>query len=57
MWKDPIVEDIRKVRKQLEKEFGTNQDAFLKRIYEQEKKHSDRLVSRSPRKHLTRKVA
>jgi hypothetical protein len=57
MWKDPIVEDIRKVRKQLENEFGPDQDAFLKHIYDQEKKAKSRLVARSPKKLFSRKAA
>ena len=57
MWKDPIVEDVRKVRKQLEKKFGSDQDAFLKHIYDQEKKAKARLVSHSPKKRLAHKAA
>jgi hypothetical protein len=57
MWKDPIVEDIRKTRKKLEKAFGTDQDAFLQHIYSQEKKTKSRLISRSPRKHFVSKAA
>lgn len=57
MWKDPIVEDIRKIRKQLEKKFGSDQDAFLRNIYEQEKMTKARLVSRLPKNHLAHKAA
>jgi hypothetical protein len=57
MWKDPIVEDIRKVRKRLEKEFGPNKDTFLKHIYSQEKRSQAKFVSRSPKKHLSQKAA
>ena len=57
MWKDPIVEEVRKARKQIEKEFGSDTDAFLQHIYDQQKKAKSRLVSRSPKKRFTRKVA
>jgi hypothetical protein len=57
MWKDPIVENVRKVRKQLEKKFGSDQDAFLRHVYDQEKMNTARLVSRSPKKRLTHKAA
>jgi len=57
MWKDPIVEDIRKIRKQLEKKFGPDQDAFLRNIYAQEKMTKARIVSRSPKKKLAHKAA
>jgi hypothetical protein len=57
MWKDPIVEDIRKIRKRLEKKFGPNRSAFLKHIADQEKTSKSRLVSRSPKKRLSHKAA
>jgi hypothetical protein len=57
MWKDPIVEEVRKARKQIEKEFGSDTDAFLQHIYDQQKRVKSRLVSRPPKKHLSRKVA
>ena len=57
MWKDPIVEEVRKARKQLEKEFGNDQEAFLAHIYAQEKKSKHKLVTGSPKKHLTSKAA
>ena len=57
MWKHPIVEDIRKIRKQLEKKFSPDRDAFLRNIYDQEKMTKARLVSRSPKKHFAHKAA
>ena len=57
MWKDPIVEEVRTARKQLEKEFGNDQDALLAHIYAQEKKSKLRLVSGSPKKRVTHKAA
>jgi hypothetical protein len=57
MWRDPIIEEVRKARKQIEKEFGSDTDAFLRHIYEQQKKAKSRLVSRLPKKRLARKVA
>jgi hypothetical protein len=55
MWKDIIVEEVHKVRKKLEKEFGSDADAFLKHIYNQQKKN--KLFFRSPIKQVTHKVA
>ena len=57
MWKDPIVEEMRAVRKQLEKEFGSNDKLLLKRIIEQQKRNKARLVTLSPKPHFSRKAA
>jgi hypothetical protein len=57
MWKDPIVEEIRGIRKKLEKAYGSDSDAYLKHVYEQQKKSKIKLVSRSPQKKPLKKVA
>ena len=57
MWKDTFVEEIRKARKQLEKEFSLSKDAYLAHIYAQQKKSKSKLVSRSPKKPFAHKAA
>jgi hypothetical protein len=57
MWKDPIVQDVRNARKLLEKDFGPDEDAYLRHIYAQQKKNKVRLVSRSSKKPYARKAA
>jgi hypothetical protein len=57
MLKDPIVEEIRKVRKQLETDFNPDQTKFLKQIAEQEKRSKTRLVTREPKKRFSCKAA
>jgi hypothetical protein len=57
MWKDPIVEEVRKVRKQLEKEYGSTMDSIFKRICEQQKQNKARLAKLSPKARILRKAA
>jgi hypothetical protein len=57
MWKDPIVEEIRIVRKQLETDFSPDQTIFLRHIAEQEKRLKTRLVTRGPKKRFSGKAA
>jgi hypothetical protein len=57
MWKDPIVKEVRKVRKQLEKEAGNDLKGFIKNIYAQQQKTTLKLVSRGPKRKLSRKAA
>jgi hypothetical protein len=52
--KDPIVEEIREIRRTLEAEFNANPDNLLEYIYAQQRKKPDRLVAREPRR-LSRK--
>ncbi|MFH1860127.1 MAG: hypothetical protein ABH870_03820 [bacterium] len=57
MIKDPIVEEVRKVRHQIEEEFGNNIKKHIEHIYEEQRKHPERLVSRQPRMLKRKKVA
>ncbi|MDQ7823967.1 MAG: hypothetical protein RDV48_14295 [Candidatus Eremiobacteraeota bacterium] len=43
-WNDPIVEEVRTVRREIEAELGFDFDSFSKHLYE--------MQSRSPRKPL-----
>ena len=54
---DPIVEEVRKVRHQIEKEFGNDVKKHIEHIYQEQQKHSARLVSRQPRMLKRKKVA
>lgn len=44
MWTDPIVEEVRKHRKEIEKDCDNDFDKIFKRIKEREKKYQNRLV-------------
>ncbi len=57
MIKDPIVEEVRKVRHQIEEEFGNNVNKHIEHIYEEQKKHPERLVSRRPQMLKRKKAA
>ena len=57
MIKDPIVEEIRSVRRQLEKEFCNDPNKLLQYIYKRQKRNSDKLISGVPRNLLKVKVA
>jgi len=57
MIKDPVVEEVRKVRHQIEEEFGSNIKKHIEHIYEEQRKHPERLVSRQPRMLKHKKVA
>ncbi len=47
--KDPIVEEIREIRRQIEAENNGDFKQFFQKISESQKKHSDKIVSRKPR--------
>ena len=54
---DPIVEEIRKIRKDIENEYHNDINKHLEHIYKMQKKHGQKLVSRKPRLILKKKVA
>lgn len=55
--RDPIVEEIRKIRKEIEDEYDNDVKKHLQHIYKTQKKHSGRLISRKPRLIQKNKVA
>ncbi|MFH1962887.1 MAG: hypothetical protein ABIJ30_08465 [bacterium] len=57
MIKDPIVEEVRKVRHQIEEEFGSNVKKHIEHICKEQRKHPERLISRQPRMLKCKKVA
>ena len=46
---DPVVEEIRAVRRELAERFGDNVEALCDFLAEQEKQHEERLVNRAPK--------
>jgi len=46
---DPIVEEIRSTRRQIEEEYGNDMDRLLEHVYEEQRKHPERFVRREPR--------
>jgi hypothetical protein len=50
MWKDPIVEEVRKVRQAHAAKFNYDLDAICRDLKEQEKKSGRKVVSLRPRK-------
>jgi len=55
--KDPIVEEIRKTRRQIEAEFGNDIARLLEHVYEEQRKHPERFVRRQPRRLARKDVA
>ncbi|HVA46768.1 MAG TPA: hypothetical protein VNH11_10425 [Pirellulales bacterium] len=49
MWKDPIVEEIRRYREEYAARFNYDLDAICDDLHEQEKKSGAKLVSLPPR--------
>jgi hypothetical protein len=45
---DPVVDEIRTVRRELSDRFGNSIDALCDFLAEQEKQHEERLVNRLP---------
>lgn len=46
MWKDKIVEEVRKTREKIFEEFDYDINKYLKYIYEKQKEHKDRLITK-----------
>ena len=46
---DPVVTEIRAVRRELSERFGDDIDALCDFLAEHEKQHEDRLVNRPPK--------
>ncbi|MBL0716721.1 MAG: hypothetical protein JJV89_01615 [Desulfosarcina sp.] len=58
MWKDPIVQETRKLRKEYAVKFEGNSEAMFQDILKRQARHKERLVSFQPRKPgLHKKVA
>lgn len=55
--KDPIVEEIREIRWQIEAENNGDFKQLFQKIFESQKKHSNKIVSRKPRILSQKKIA
>ncbi len=55
--KDPIVEEIREIRRQIEAENNGDFRQLFQKISESQKKHSSKIVSRNPRILSRKKIA
>ena len=50
MWKDPIVEEIRSIRKQIEHECDNDLRKIVERLRQRELQHPSRIVREIPSK-------
>ncbi|MFH1009239.1 MAG: hypothetical protein V1800_17330 [Candidatus Latescibacterota bacterium] len=57
MTKDIIVEEVREVRRQIEEKFGNDVGKHIAHIYEEQRKHPERFVTRQPRMLKLRELA
>ena len=48
--KDPIVEEIRQIRRQIEKKFGDDPKRLLEYIYKKQSEHPEKLVTHKLRR-------
>ena len=48
MWKDPIVEEIHKVRAQIAKECNYDIKQIIARLKQKEEEHQERVVEKKP---------
>lgn len=47
--KDSIVEEVRKIRHEIEQEYGQDIDKYIEHVYTEQKKHGKKLVCRQPK--------
>ncbi len=47
--KDEVIAEIRAIRREIEAESGNDPDAYLRRVYQAQKEHGDRLVRLAPK--------
>jgi len=54
--KDIIVEEVRKIRRQIEQEYDQDTEKYLEHVYAEQKKHGSKLVRRKPKPARKRKA-
>jgi len=54
--KDPIVEQTRRIRREIEQEFDQDSQKYLEHVYEAQKQHGSRLICRQPKPLRKRKA-
>jgi hypothetical protein len=57
MWKDPVVEETRRLRTELSREFNDDSRALLDYIKEKDKKRGKKVISRPSRPVISEKKA
>jgi hypothetical protein len=57
MWKDPVVEETRRLRTELSREFNDDPQALLNYIKEKDKKREQKVISRPSRPVISEKKA
>jgi hypothetical protein len=55
MQDDPILNEIRRIRRTIDEECGDNGQKFFECLVQMQKKYTDRLICRSPRPRLKSK--
>lgn len=50
MFKDPIVEEVREIRREIEREVGSSSEAYAAHLREIQQQWRDRLVRREPQR-------
>ncbi|MFO7870507.1 MAG: hypothetical protein R6V03_03640 [Kiritimatiellia bacterium] len=55
--KDSVVQDIRKVRKEIEDECMNRREPYASHVLKEQEKCADRLVRRSPQERVKEKIA
>lgn len=56
MFKDPIVEEVRKTRREIEAELGNDPAKYVQHLREVQERYRDRLVRRKPVPAVTAKA-
>jgi len=54
--KDAIVEQTRQIRREIEQQFDHDPQKYLEHVYEAQKQHGPKLVSRQPKPRRKRKA-
>lgn len=57
MPRDPIVEEVREIRREIERECGSSADVYFEHLLQVQMKWQDRLVRRQPQPALEAKLA
>lgn len=53
---DAIVEETRRIRQQIEQEFGRDTNKYLQHVYAAQKQHGNKLVRRQPKRMIKRRA-
>lgn len=56
MWSDPLVEEVRRVRHDIERKCQHNSETFYQHVLEVQKSFANRLVRREPKPALSQRL-